>query len=571
MSPQTREAVYNNILQFHVKGQKQRDAPEGITACYERLSQEDKLEGESNSIANQKKMLERYYKEHGYTPVCHYDADDGYSGTTFDRPGFQSMLADIKAGRIARVIVKDMSRFGRDYLQVGMYTDILFPQFGVHFIAVNDGVDSRRGDNEFTAIRNVFNEMYARDTSKKIRATWQSKGRSGEHLGSNPPYGYLKDPIDRSKWIVDEEAAVVVQKIYALCTDGLGPTQIARRLKEEGILAPSAYCRSKGRTPPARELKDPCGWCTEVVSAILERVDYLGHTVNFKTTKQSYKVNKKLYNNPEEWAVFENTQEPIIEESVFLTVQHLRKSRQRPNRMGTTGMFSGLLFCADCKGRLYQCRATRFRPEQEYYICSTYRKDRFACSTHSIRTVVLAEIVLRDLREAIAYVSRFEKDFIREASEMSVQKHNGELARRTSELAKAERRCVELDAIIKHLYEDNVTGKLTDERFVKLSRDYEQEQSHLSKTCETLRRDAGEHEQKGRDVKSFIAIAKKYTNLKELDAAVLREFIARIYISAKDKKNKTRRVEIVYNFIGAFDFKAAQGQKAAPLKAVGAE
>jgi hypothetical protein len=281
-------------------------------------------------------------------------------------------------------------------------------------------------------------------------------------------------------------------------------------------------------------------------------------------------VNKKLYNNPDEWAVFENTQEPIIEESVFLTVQHLRKSRQRPNRMGTTGMFSSILFCADCKGRLYQCRATRFRPEQEYYICSAYRKDRFACSTHSIRTVVLAEIVLRDLREAIAYVSRFEKDFIREASEMSAQDHNGELARRKGELARAERRCVELDAIIKHLYEDNITGKLSDERFMKLSRDYEQEQSLLSKTCETLHHDVGEREQKGRDAGSFVTVTKKYTDLQELDASVLREFIHRIYISATDKKSKTRRVEIVYNFIGAFDFKTAREQTAAPLKAVSA-
>lgn len=273
LSDELRSAIRDNIL-FLIQDQEPQE--EGITALYERLSQEDKLDGESNSIANQKKFLERYCRDHGITAYRHYDEDDGYSGTNFNRPGFQRMLADIKDGKIKRVIVKDMSRFGRDYLQVGMYTDVLFPDLGVHFIAVNDGVDSTRGDNEFTAIRNVFNEMYARDTSKKIRATWQSKGKSGEHLTTIPPYGYMKDPEDKKKWIVDEEAAAIVQKVFSLCVDGLGPTQICRWLREHEVLCPSAYWISKGRKSPSKPPANPFDWVNETVSYMLERVDYLG-------------------------------------------------------------------------------------------------------------------------------------------------------------------------------------------------------------------------------------------------------------------------------------------------------
>ena len=305
---ETRAAIQNTVLQFYVKNQPQEDETDGITACYERLSQEDKLEGESNSIVNQKKILEKYCRDHGYTAIRHYDEDDGYSGTNFNRPGFQRMLADIKAGKIKRVIVKDMSRFGRNYLQVGMYTEMLFPEYGVHFIAVNDGVDSVRGDSEFTAIRNVFNEMYAKDTSKKIRATWQSKGRSGEHLTTIPPYGYKKDPEDKKKWIVDEEAAAVVQKIFSLCVDGMGPTQIAKWLRTNKVLNPTAYAREKGLPVSNKSTADPYKWTNETVSRMLERVEYLGHTVNFKTTKQSFKSKKKLWNDPSEWVIFENTQ-----------------------------------------------------------------------------------------------------------------------------------------------------------------------------------------------------------------------------------------------------------------------
>ena len=558
LSEEVREAISNNVLQFYVRDQQQEAQDEGITALYERLSQEDKLEGESNSIANQKKILERYCREHGITAYRHYDEDDGYSGTNFNRPGFQRMLADIKAGKIKRVIVKDMSRFGRDYLQVGFYTDMLFPDFGVHFIAVNDGVDSTRGENEFTAIRNVFNEMYARDTSKKIRATWQSKGKSGEHLTTIPPYGYMKDPDNKKKWIIDEEAAAVVQQIFALCVSGMGPTQIAKWLEKHEIYNPTAYSQAKGRPVTNKPTANPYKWTNETVSRTLERIEYLGHTVNFKTRKQSYKSKKKLWNDPSEWVIFENTQPPIVEESVFLIVQNIRRSRRRPTKMGDMGIFSGLLYCAECGGKMYQCRATNFTEEQKYFICSTYRKGKDLCTTHSIKNVVLHEIVLRNLREAIEYVTQYEAEFIQEAADSRLRERDAEFSRKRETLSRAESRIAELDNLFKHLYEDNVTGKLSDERFIKMSHDYELEQSNLKAMAEVLREEIKQQEKQKTNVKAFISAVKKYTDMQQLDAAMLREFIDRIEVSHTDKKSKTREITIVYNFIGAFDFGRAK-------------
>ena len=558
LSAEVREVISNNVLQFYVRDQQQDTQDEGITALYERLSQEDKLEGESNSIANQKKILERYCREHGITAYRHYDEDDGYSGTNFNRPGFQRMLADIKAGKIKRVIVKDMSRFGRDYLQVGFYTDMLFPDFGVHFIAVNDGVDSTRGENEFTAIRNVFNEMYARDTSKKIRATWQSKGKSGEHLTTIPPYGYMKDPDNKKKWIIDEEAAAVVQHIFALCVSGMGPTQIAKWLEKHEIYNPTAYSQAKGRPVTNKPTANPYKWTNETVSRTLERIEYLGHTVNFKTRKQSYKSKKKLWNDPSEWVIFENTQPPIVEESVFLIVQNIRRSRRRPTKMGDMGIFSGLLYCAECGGKMYQCRATNFTEEQKYFICSTYRKGKDLCTTHSIKNVVLHEIVLRNLREAIEYVTQYEAEFIQEAADSRLRERDAEFSRKRETLSRAESRIAELDNLFKHLYEDNVTGKLSDERFIKMSRDYELEQENLKSMAEVLREEIKQQEKQKTNVKAFISVVKKYTDMQELDASILREFIDRIEVSHTDKKSKTREITIVYNFIGAFDFERAK-------------
>lgn len=566
ITPKARELIRNNILPLYPKDKPGQDEPKGLTACYERLSQEDRNEGESNSIANQKRILERYCKERGYTPFCHYDEDDGYSGTNFNRPGFQRMFADIKAGKIARVVVKDMSRFGRDYLQVGMYTDVLFPDFGVHFVAVNDGVDSTRGDNEFTAIRNVFNEMYARDTSKKLLATWQSKGKSGEHLTVKPPYGYIKDPNDKKKWIVDTEAAAVVQKIFFLCMDGMGPTKIANWLREQRIPCPPVHCVQLGLKAPCRLPKDPCKWSTLAVSNILRRLDYLGHTVNFKTKKKSYKSTKFTLTSPDDWAIFENTQEPIIEESVFMVVQNMRQGRRRPTNMGEPPMLSGIVFCADCGGRLYFNRSVHKKTcGRVRYVCSTYRNEtRAICTAHYIRDDILQEVILCNLREAIAYVSQYESDFIREASDITLRERDHELAEKKDGLAENEKRVSELDMIIRRLYEDNVTGKLTDGRFIKLSHDYEREQDDLKFAIEATRKELKGQERKRINVKSFIAATKKYTDLKELDATVLREFIEKVYVSERDKQTNTQEIQIVYNFIGAFDFEAAKEQSENP-------
>ena len=552
--------VRDNEDPYVSRAQQSEQIADGITACYERLSQEDNAEGESNSIATQKKILERYCKEHGYTAIRHYDEDDGYSGTNFDRPGFQKMLADIKAGKIARVIVKDMSRFGRDYLQVGMFTDVLFPSLGVHFVAVNDGVDSTRGDNEFAAIRNIFNEMYARDTSKKIRATWQNKGRS-EHLTVLPPYGYITDPENPKRWIVDEEAAAVVQKIFSLCMDGLGTLQIANWLRDQKILCPSAYRVNSGRKSPHKPPKNPYKWTAQTIANTLRKLEYLGHTVNFRTTKQSYKIDVTVYNNPDDWVIIENTQEPIIEASVYWTVQNIRQGRRRLTRTGEPDMFSGLVFCPDCGNRLYRTKRYSGR-DSHFYSCATYHANNVPreCTVHCIGNRALDEIILRNLREAIAYVSRYEDDFIRELADVCIAERDRELAKSKDELVKAEKRITELDVIFKRIYEDNISGKLTDERFIKLSGDYEREQDELKSLADAFRRDIKGREKKRTDAKNFVAVTKKYTDLQELDATVLREFIERIYVYDKDKQTKTQEVQIVYNFIGAFDFVQAAEQ-----------
>lgn len=530
---------------------------EAITALYCRLSRDDELQGDSNSIINQKKILQKYALEHGYTNFRFY-IDDGISGTTFNRPGFQEMIADVEAGIVKRVIIKDMSRFGRDYLQVGMYTEIMFPEHDVHFIAVNDGVDSTQGDNEFTPFRNIINEWYAKDTSKKIRAVMKVKGNAGEHLTTSAPYGYMKDPEDSKHWIPDREAADVVYEIGLYVMDGFGPSQIARKLRERKILTPAAYYESKGIPCNVKKQGDPYGWDNTTIAGIMDRWrEYLGHTVNFKTTKKSYKSKKKIWNDPENWVIFENTQPPIIEESVFLIVQNIRKARRRPTKMGEMGMFSGLLYCAECGGKMYQCRATNFAENQKYFICSTYRKGKDLCTTHSIKNVVLHEIVLRNLREAISYVSEHEAEFIQDAAESDMRDRDAEFVRKRETLAKADTRIAELDRIISRLYEDNVIGKLSDERFIKMSHDYELEQSNLKSMAEVLRKDLKQQEQQKTNVKAFIAAVKKYTDLQELDAAVLRAFIDRIEVSHVDKKSRTREITIVYNFIGAFDFTRA--------------
>lgn len=531
---------------------------EAVTALYCRLSRDDELQGDSNSIINQKKILQKYALDHGWKNIRFY-IDDGISGTTFNRPGFQEMIADIEAGIVKRVIIKDMSRLGRDYLQVGMYTEIMFPEHDVHFIAVNDGVDSKQGDNEFTPFRNIINEWYAKDTSKKIRAVMKVKGNAGEHLTTNAPYGYMKDPANPKQWVRDNDAANVVYDIGLYVMDGYGPSQIARLLKQRKILTPAAYYESKGINCNVKPQDDPYGWNASTVAHILDRWrEYLGHTVNFKTTKKSYKSKKKIQNPESEWVIFENTHEPIWTESIADAVRLARQTRRRPTKMGEMGMFSGMMFCADCGSIMYQCRATGFRREQEYYLCAGYRKSRDICgSTHSIRTVILEELILQNLCKVVSYAREQEDQFVKMVMDMDEKERSKGLAKKKKLLTDVEKRISELDRIFKHLYEDNITGKLTDERFKKLSADYEAEQAALQTQANSLREEIQEEESKCANVERFLSIVRKYTEIPELTPHILHEFVEKIVVHAAtdphSKTNRKQEVDIYYKGIGILE------------------
>lgn len=527
---------------------------EEITALYCRLSQDDKQEGDSNSIINQKKILKKYALDRGYTNIQFY-IDDGVSGTTFNRAGFQSMIADVETGKVKRVIVKDMSRLGRDYLQVGMYTEIFFPEHDVHFIAVNDGVDSNQEDNEFTPFRNIINEWYAKDTSKKIRAVKRSKGMAGEHIGSHPPYGYMKNPENKKEWIIDEEAAEVVREIFRLCVGGYGPTRIAHILTERKILCPTYYALEKGGKPRTALPADKYTWNGPVVAKILDRMDYLGHTVNFKTHVKSYKVHKTIYNSPDQWKVFEGTHEAIIDKETFEIVQKIRAGKRRPTRMGEMPMFSGLLYCADCGRKLSFHRKADEPAEKHHYLCENYRSNTANCTMHYIRNVVVERIVLENLKEVIQYVSNYEDEFVRMIMDSDMRQRNRELSQKKKRLAEIQKRIGELDTIFQRIYEDNIIGKLSDERFMKMSKRYEDEQHTLQTEADEIQSELQQEEKKSVDVKRFLAIVKKYTDLTELTPEIFREFIDKIIVHAPDKSSGRRlqEIEIIYNHIGEFD------------------
>ena len=407
-----------------------------ITALYCRLSQDDMLQGESNSIINQKAILKRFADENGFCNPVYY-VDDGVSGTTWEREGFKAMMADIEDGKVGTVITKDLSRLGRDYLKTGELIEMVFPDYDVRYIAINDGVDTFKSENELMAFKNIFNDWYARDTSKKIRAVFKAKGQSGKHL-SNPIYGYKHSETDKNLWLIDDEAAEVVRKIFHLCIDGYGPAQIARILTEEGIPTPTAYALSQGRDNGHKNA-NLSRWGMETISGILEKPEYAGHTVNFRTHVKSYK-NKKRVNNPkEEWLIFENTHEPIITQQEFDLVQELRKNKRRPTKHEEVNPFSGICYCADCGKKMYLCRATSLTEDQEHLKCSTYSSDKDACSAHFIRTIVLKEIILGELNKMISFVRENEDEFVQAAMDNSVQKQSSELAKAKKALKQAEK------------------------------------------------------------------------------------------------------------------------------------
>jgi DNA invertase Pin-like site-specific DNA recombinase len=527
-----------------------------ITALYCRLSRDDELQGDSNSIKNQKTILQKYADDNGFTNT-EFFVDDGYSGTNFDRPDWQRLISQVEEGRIGTVIVKDMSRLGRDYLKVGYYTEVLFPGSDIRFIAINNNVDSaNQQDSDFTPFLNIINEWYAKDTSKKIRAVFKSKGQSGKPLCTNPPYGYIKDPEDKTRWIVDEEAAKVVREAFHLCMQGYGPSQIAKEFTNRRIMNPTAHARKNGiNIPDNRGHDDDYVWRGSTIVHMLSRQEYLGHTVNFKTYRKSYKQKKQMKNDPSEWMIFKNTHEAIIEESVFEVVQRIRDGRRRLTPMGEMPLLSGMIFCADCGNKMYQVRGRGWEHEKEYFVCATYRKVKGGCSSHQIRNVVVEELLLDGIRRVTAFARNFEEEFV----EMVTKKTRSELDKsmRDSkrELEQAQARIAKLDEIIQRLYEDNIEGKISDERFAKMTANYEAEQQVLEKRVMELKSIMTEEKESALNVDHFLSLVRKYTDIKELTAEIIREFVEKIYVYKAERIDgrRVQRIKIVWNCIGEFD------------------
>ncbi|UOX66015.1 recombinase family protein [Anaerotruncus colihominis] len=528
-----------------------KNYPDNITALYARLSQEDALDGESNSIANQKKILLKYATDNGF-PNPTFFIDDGVSGVTFDRPGWNEMIRLSEAGKVKTVIVKDMSRMGRDYLKVGYYTESFFAERDIRYIAINDGVDSEKGDNEFTPFRNLFNDFYARDTSKKIRAVMRSKGNAGEHLCTNPPYGYRKYPDDKKKWIVDEEAAAVVKKIFDLCIAGKGPMQIAKALTADKVLTVKAYyAKRDGKAMPDNLYR----WDYKSIAGILERPEYTGCTVNFKTYSKSHKLKKRLQNAPENYRIFPNTQPAIIEEQVFERVQELRANKRRPTKTGRQGLFSGLLYCADCGEKLYFCTTNSFTPKQEHYVCSNYKSNTGTCSAHFIREETLKLFVLQRIFDVTAMFFDDIQSFQNMVYQQRFEEAEKAVKWQKKELEQARKRIAELDRIFKRIYEDDINGTISHERFLKLSAEYEAEQKELTEFVKLEQAAVDTYEQDRTDFDSFAAVIRKYVGIRELTPTIVNEFVKKIIVHAPDKSSGHRRqkIEIVWNFIGELE------------------
>ena len=529
-------------------------ATDKITALYCRLSQEDANEGESNSIQNQKAILLQYAKEHRF-PNPTFFVDDGYSGTNYDRPGFQAMLAEIEAGKVAVCCTKDLSRLGRNSSLTGLYINFTFPKYGVRYIAINDHfdtIDPNSTDNDVAGIKNWFNEFFAKDTSRKIRAVNKAKGERGVPLTTNVPFGYLKDPNDKTRWIVDEAAAQVVKHIFRLCMEGSGPMQIAKVLQEEKVLNPTAYKRRAGIKTPSPETSDPYHWNTNTIVHILERREYTGCTVNFKTYTNSIWDKKQRDMPLEKQAVFYGTHPAIIEQEVFDKVQEIRQQRHRRTKTGKSSLFSGMVYCADCGAKLRYCTTSYFEKRQDHFVCANYRSNTGSCSAHYIRAVVLEDLVWMHMKAVISYVTRHESYF-RAVMEHKLRLSSEEAIRANKKrLAQADKRLVELDRLFIRIYEDNVAGKLSDERFAMMSQSYEDEQTQLKAEIQTLQQDIEVQERQIENLEQFIQRVHKYEDLQELTPYALRELVKAIYIEAPDKSSGKRRqgIRISYDLVG---------------------
>ena len=542
------------------KGAQAMRKNEKITALYERLSRDDfgkddDQQRESNSISNQKAMLEEFAARQGFTNIVHF-TDDGISGTCFDRPGFLAMMKEVEAGNVEYLCIKDMSRMGRDYLKVGQIMEIL-RQRGVRLIAINDGVDSARGDDDFTPFRNIMNEYYARDTSRKIRSTFQSKGKSGKHLTGTVIYGYLWNEA-RDQWLVDPEAAEVVKRIFAMTIDGYGPYQIASKLKEEKVLIPSAYLAQHGEgVNKNKTFKDVYGWGSSTICNILEKREYLGHTINFKTRKH-FKDKKSHYVPEDEWTIFENTHEPIIDQQTFDLVQKIRGNvRRYPDGWGEAAPLTGLLYCADCGGKMYVHRTNNGKRISQY-TCSQYSKvpvGKLCTTQHRINEDVVLSLVSEMLKAIAEYAKHDRAEFVRVVQEAQSSQQTAEVRKQRTRLATAKQRVSELEVLLCKIYEDNILGKLSDSRYATLDAQYEKEQSELTAEISVLEKAVKSYEKHEKDADRFIALIDKYENFDKLTIAMLNEFIEKILVHERDRKGSiqtTQEVEIYFNFVGRF-------------------
>ena len=539
-----------------------------VTAfLYERLSRDDNMDGESYSIGNQKKLLIKVAKEKGYTNLVHF-FDDGISGVTMDRPGFADMIQQLEQGKAAAVFVKDLSRLGRNYIEVGRLTEEFFPNHDIRLVAVSDNIDTDEGENELAPIRNLFNEWYARDISKKRRISNKIKGNAGEPMGQ-PPYGYIKDPENPKRWIVDEEAAQIVRRIYRMTLEGVGTEQIAAKLEEDGVLTPRAYWHSKGINRPGK-VKDlpPTHWNSSSVIKMLSVQEYCGDILNFKTYSKSYKNKKRLENDRENWAIFKDVHEPIIERAVFEQVQQKRgKMRKRQAKDGERSMFSGLLVCADCGSNLH-FHFNQGNPEIKYFNCSNYKGNRGTCgSTHYVRVDFLEQVVLGEIRRLTKYAGLYEDDFLKEVIGHSRQAEETERRLKEKALKSLLARDDELDGLFERIYEDNVSGKLSDDRFAKMSRRYEEEQKELSEKIKKLRSEIEKQSSRATSTDMFVSIVRKYTRARKLTPRMLNELVEKIevYNAEKIDGEWVQRLRIHYNCVGEMNI---PNEPALPIPAV---
>ena len=546
-----------------------------ITALYCRLSQEDMQAGESESIQNQKLILQRYADEHFFLNTRFF-IDDGFSGVSFEREGLQAMLREVEAGNVAAVITKDLSRLGRNYLKTGELIEIIFPEYDVRYIAINDGVDTAREDNEFTPLRNWFNEFYARDTSKKIRAVKLAKAQRGERVNGEAPYGYLIDPEDKNHLIPDPETAHVVKRIFAMYVRGDRMCEIQNWLRDNEILTVGELrYRRTGRTQhPRPQLNAWYNWPDKTLYDILTRQEYLGHTITAKTYKVSYKSKKTRKNAEDKRYFFPNTHEPLIDEETFELAQKRIATRHRPTKSDEIDLFSGLLFCGDCGYKMYLQKGAGTPERKHAYTCGNYRnraRNDFLCTTHYIRKSVLKELVLADLQRIMSYVKGHEQEFIQTATECSEQAMKKALGHQRKELDKAEARLGEINLLFRKLYEDNALGRLSNEQFVFLTSGYEDEKRELTKRAAELKKEIDTAAERSADVKRFVALVRRYTEISELTYENVHEFIDRILIYELDKNTNTRKIEIFYSFVGKVDTGDQPTESVSYFRQIGAD